>query len=373
MPSRVLSLIAILLVSGLAVAQPAPDMIHLVIRIEADGTTTMSGMTQLAEPRSAVPHERYAWNLTLSSPTYIEIRQAPGAFDVERPQQVVPLLDDPANPFPLFHPFARAEVWETDGPARVYHYSMDGAASVLRLQVPGPKEAVLRLERDVTAPEYVLEAVTNVTRHAFSIETRTSEFAIGDMQRRPADGSGGWVENPTPAFDRWQRFHVQGLAAGTMYVVQPVFTDWAGNRALAPTFEVTTLPPSAGPGPAFTIISPPADGRLERGSTTPIQVRVTATGDDLDETSLRFFLDLTEIHTGWTFAEGLLHYAPSDAYREGSHVATVEATTLDGARGHVRWTFHVGPVTAADGTPWSLLVIALAAVAFLVRRNSGGA
>ncbi|HLE97655.1 MAG TPA: hypothetical protein VI997_09830, partial [Candidatus Thermoplasmatota archaeon] len=313
-----------------AAVDAAPDV---VIVLEEGEAPKWSGPVTLVE---SVPGERYAWNLTLEGAYAIAEIDVRGAFDVARPKQVVPEYDDRAQHpaadhlHPHFFAEVRGSVADVDGPARVFNVTEGGSGDrfVLHLGLPGPGSAQLVLRRDVAPPGFEVDAPVNVTERSFLLRTRTDEFAYGDAVLRPARG-GGDVRNPTPTPSLEQTFPIIGLAADTEYVVRVAFTDWSGNRADAPEFRVRTLPEPVRPRATITPLEPEPNATLDAPVTT-IRARVDSSASPIPEGGVRLFVDKSEVHDAFRFADGVLVYEPPQPLGPGKHSASVEATNEAG-------------------------------------------
>lgn len=369
-----LPLSAILITILLAV-QPsaaAPDEVDFVLTFHEDGSWTYDGPIGMLTATSEEPGERYVWDLrNPGGPAIGEVRYLLDTFDIERAKQLRPSVDPGQGGFPLFHYFPRPAVWETDGPAQVYHVFQEGDHEVLRLQILATADGTFTLERDVTPPNLTLGEVERVTHHSFYQETRTNELAIVDLQVRAAGSTGEWVRNPTPDFHVLQKFPIQGLDPDTRYDVRAVATDWSNNTN-NDTYSVRTLPREHGAPPDFEVLSPEPDARLPSGSEVTVRVRILDGDTALDPSMVRLFIDLQE-QSDFLLEDRVLTYTYDEPPADGPHVASVEAKSLDGAEGHVRWTFHVGEESRASPTPGVLLAlgsVALVALAARGRRRS---
>lgn len=349
------------------------------IELAAGRDPTYSGPEGIVTFLNATPGERYAWHLNLTKNyTTLEIRSRE-AFDLERPRQAIPhlhldgreaLCQDPkkrgACDYTLFEQFPNERIWDVDGPARVFHVNGTPRDFVLRLGVPGPVNATLVLERDVTPPGYTLGNVTAVTDISFYQETRTDELALADLQVREA-GASEWVRNPTTVYHVLQRFPIQGLDADTDHEARVVFTDWAGNVATSPAYTVRTLPRVEGAKPVVTPLSPAPNSSIEAGPVT-IRASVDTGGVGLAEGGLRLFFDLREVRENLSYEDGVLSYTPPATLAPGRHSVNVEATSAEGGTGTARWTFEVAGAARNESPATPLLsLVALFAVAALAR------
>lgn len=371
----ILALLTLLAAAPAALAQ-ASDPIDARIGLAPGSEPTYAGPEGIVRFLNATPGERYAWQLNLTANyTTFEVR-ARGVFDVERPRQAVPLihLDEheaicqeratrgPCD-YTLFYQFPNERVWDVDGPARVFHVNGTADDIVLRLGIPGPTNATLVLERDVTPPGFALGEVANVTPISFYQETRTDEFALADLQVREK-GTEEWIQNPTTLYHVLQRFPVQGLDPDTEHEARVVFTDWAGNTATSETYTVRTPPRPQGVKPVVTPLAPAPNSTVEVGSVV-IRAAVDDQGVGLADGGLRLFFDLREVREDLVYQDGVLSYTPRTALAPGRHTVSVEATSAEGGTGTARWTFEVAGATRNESpaTPALALVVLLALVA----------
>lgn len=308
------------------------------------------------------PGERYEWEVEVAQEYATFEMRLEGAFDVERPRQVVPTLEVEGIAYPLFYPFPNERVWEVDGPARVFHVHEEEGAIVLRLGVPGPANGTLALTRDVTPPAFELGEVTNLTHFSFYRETRTQELAYADLQVREK-GTEEWVRNPTPAYHVLQRFPVQGLDPDTEYEVRVVFEDWAGNVATSEVHELRTPPIPPRPKPVVTPLAPAPNESVVAGG---VVVRARVESPEAPVTSVRLFFDLKEVEEGFSFENGTLTFYPRDLLTDGLHTVSVEATNAEGGMSFARWSFQVGeerresPAAPALAAPLAVAALLLA-------------
>jgi hypothetical protein len=364
MRALLLALVA-LLVAPAACAQDAGVATDFTVRLargQPPQAEDPQGVLSLVE---AVPGERLAWNVTIAKDYATGTFVLGDAFDVARPRQVVPTLEVGEGDDPFFTPFPGADVRQADAPARVFTLTREGGADVLRLGLPGPLRATLRLTRDVTPPRATLAGPDVLTPHGFLVEARTDEPALGDLQVRAKGSGGAWLDNPTTAYATLQRFPVQGLDGNATYEARLVSTDWAGNEAVSPVFEVVTPPEPARPAPTLTPLSPAPDATLPPGRVT-VRVRVDDTASPLAPGAWRLFVDKHEV-PGALRAEGdELVYDPPQAFDAGTHALSVEATNAAGGTGLARWSFQVAPAAATPGSLAPLAILALAAAGVLV-------
>lgn len=369
-----LVLLALLTLPAVA-AQAGNERIDVRITVTRDGEPAATGEGVRVVDHAPGEHARFALNLTRNYTTF-EARVS--GWDVERARQVLPLLHidrnasvcaERASPcdYPLFDPFPHERVWDVDGPARVFFTSGAPGEVVLRLGVPGPVNATLVLQRDVTPPTFVVRPPQNVTDIGFYQETTTAELALADLQVR-AVGEEEWVQNPTPMYHYLQKFPVQGLDADTEHEARVVFTDWSGNEATSPTYRVRTLPEPQRPIPLVTPLSPepnatvPREGLVVRARFTSNESPVPAPG------GVRLFFDKREVTADVGLAADEVAYVVPGPLDAGTHSVSVEVTNEAGGRGIARWTFEVGG-SRVDAAPWAALAgLALAAVAATRRR-----
>ena len=292
-----------------------------------------AGILELLDSSDA----RWTWNLTLTKPfTVIEFQGRDLGLD--RPRQLVPILDVPEDRYPLFHLYPNERVWEADAPAQVFHVTGDGDAPTLRIGVPGPANHTLVLEVDAVAPAFDLGEPQNVTHIGFYMETQTAELALADLQVRET-GATEWVQNPTTEYHVLQRFPVQGLDADKEHEAQVVFEDWAGNVATSPTFRVRTLPAPAAALVVVRPVSPAPNSTLESGESVVVRATMESAAE-IPREGVRLFFDLKEITDFEAHGADLLYTPPSLA--SGLHRVNLEVTDAEGGFGRAAWSFTVG-------------------------------
>lgn len=368
MRAAVLALVAVALALapalGEALAQ-GEGGIDVSIDVPAAGAPTVEGEGVTAS--EFTEGERYAFTLNLTANyTTFEVTAGPG-LDLERPRQLVPALVIAADEawckpakgvcdYTLFEAFPNERIWDVDGPARVFF--VDGTASSLRLRlgVPGPVNATLHLQRDVTPPTFTLRPFANVTPIGFYQETVTNELALADLQVR-AEGETEWIPNPTTVYHFLQRFPVQGLDADTTHEYRILFWDWAGNEASTPTLTMRTAPEPIRPIPIVTPDAPspnatvPAEGVLVRATFTSPDSPVAPEG-------IRLFFDLEEVSARVGVGDGAVAYTPGPL-EPGLHTVSVEITNEAGGKGTTRWTFEVKGARTPGLPVWAILAVGL--------------
>lgn len=375
--------LALLLVPALSLAQAPPSRkIDLVVTLRPGEDPVTEGPSGILAYENATAGERVQWRLASpSEQVSIEIR-IEGGFEIERAQQVVPLLlldkgertcrdaiqkggcDDP-----LFVAFPHERIWEYDHPARIYHVNGTPERAILRLGINGPANGTLVLQRDVTPPVLTQGALGNVTHFSFYTETRTDEFAIVDLQVRKL-GAQTWVENPTPSIHVWQKFPIQGLTPDTEYEYRFVATDWAGNDATSEIQRIRSAPAPVLPVPRLVAISPAPNSTIQPGAHVVLQASVESPESPIDPTSLRVYFDKTSFAEGIGFDGANITYAPQNALSAGTYSVAIEASNLAGGKAVARWRFEVGGGTQATPGPAApLVLLGLAGVSLLARRR----
>ncbi len=315
-PRLILIVLSLLLVPGAHAAEQ-----DFTITLASDGSAAYDGPAGLASPGNEVPGSRYTWDLDLSSNYTVAEVRIMGAFDVDRPKQVVPLLDGKH-----FIQITAFDVAEVDEPARVLKLNELKDGFAYRLGIPGPGKAVLSLAVDRTAPTFHLEDPSAVTHYSFYMETRTDESAYGTLKVRPAaDMDAEWVEFPTPTPDKLHRYPVQGLQPATRYNWFVAFEDWSGNVASTDTFTLTTRPKPAVPLPIVKLVTP-EDGSRITPEDRIIEASIESPGSDIVEGGVRLFVDLKEVHEGFTVTDGILRYTVPADFDIGVHRVSVEVT-----------------------------------------------
>ena len=367
-------LLLALLTMPLAAAQ-GEERIDVRVVIAGEGTPAVGG--EGARLLNATPGQsaRLALNLTKNYTTF-EVRVS--GWDVQRARQVVPLLFlDPHEPtcvakpgscdYTLFEQFPNERIWDVDGPARVFFTNGTAGEVVLRLGIPGPVNATLVVERDVTPPTFVVRPPQNLTHIGFYQETTTNELALADLQVRPASGGGEWVRNPTPVYHFLQRFPVQGLHADSEYEARVVFTDWAENEATSAPYRVRTLPEPVRPIPVVTPLSPEPNATVARDGVV-VRASYQSPESPVLREGVRLFFDKQEVSEKAGHTEGEVAYTVPTPLAPGLHSVSVEVTNEAGGRGVARWTFQVEG-REAGAAPWAALAgLAIAAIVATRRR-----
>lgn len=371
-PMRAIMLLALLVTASAQATHPGDERPH-DIRIIVDGTNA----PVVEDPNGTVartawtPGQSSQWALTLDAPFTILQVEANGAFDIERPMQLLPSVDDtdrhPGSDHPhphLFHPLYINDVHETTGAAWVANVTGDAQAFTLRLGLPGPGPATLTLQRDVTPPAFTLGDVEDITHVGFRLETATDEPAIADL-RVKAPGVDE-VPFPTPAAAWTQTFPVQGLSANTTHDVRVAFTDWSGNQVWSDTFQVTTLP---APARTIPVITPtyPAPDAVVSGHRVRVLAEWSSPGAPVDPASVRFFFDKQEIRTDLRADGDGFAWEPAGRLAPGLHAVSLEVRSQDGGLGVAKWTFTVDG-EATTPLPAVLAVAALAVALWIQRR-----
>ncbi len=375
LPSRAIVACLLLLATLSALAAPtASQDADYDARVHFDGPTpSYEGPVGLMVLASSQAGEAYSWRLDLEKEyTIIEIGVDSG-FDVQRPMQVVPELDD-SRQHPdaehlhphYFQPLMFSDVTAVDRPARVYNLTGDVSGFTYRLGLPGPGEATLHLRRDVTPPAFTIDEPTDISHIGFLLKTTTDEFAFGNvLVERP---NGEVIEFPTPLPSLHQDYPVQGLEADTPHNVTVVMRDWSGNEATAEAFEVRTAPEPERPLPEVEAVAPLPEAAVD-GPNVAIEARVTSPLSAVTADGVRLFVDKQEVYDGFTF-DGETLTILVGPLEPGLHSVSVEATNLAGGKGHVAWTFTVNEERGAPGPALGVVVLAVVAVAALAARRN---
>lgn len=374
MLARILLLVALL--APVAAATDGPGgRIDVHVEVTPTGATVDGASVRLL---NLTPGEDYRFTLNLTKAyTTFEVRA--DGLDLERARQLVPHLYIEKGEaeclrvkgtcdFSLFEQFPNDEIWDVDGPARVYFVNGTAEAVVLRLGIPGPVNATLLLARDVTPPNWTLRPMQDLTTIGFYQESVTDELALADLQVR-ARGATEWVQNPTPTFHYLQRFPVQGLTANKTFEWRLLFEDWAGNEASTPTFLVTTPPEPVKPIPVVRVVSPlpnatvPAEGVIVKVAWDSPESPVPTDG-------IRLFFDKKEITEGIGRGENEAAYVPPTALAPGLHAVSVEVRNEAGGVGVAKWTFTVERAESPLPGAAALLAVACAAAFALAGRRA---
>ena len=348
-----------------------------VITIDAAGHAVVNATGAMATLRTEATGQRYTFDLSLADDyTTAEVR-VEGGIDVERPQQLVPEVDDSAQHpgaehlHPHFFVAVSRDVADVDEPAHIVNFTGSGSAFTTHLGFIGPGASVLTLTRDVEAPFYQVDDAVNITDHGFLVTSRSSEFAYGDLQVwRP--GATVLVQNPIAVPTLEQAFPIIGLAANTTYAYHIVFTDWAGNSVTSDEFQIHTMDAPVRVAPILVSREPPANATVGPGA------RIAATFESpsaIPFDGFRFFLD--KIPTLDDLAiEGVINapdqyvlvYTAGAPSAAGLHTVGFEATNEAGGTAHAQWRFFVaGSSEDQPGLPVPILLATLLAAAVAVR------
>lgn len=374
-----LLLVAALLLVPTGAAADGPDA---VVELRAGSRPADVDGGLVLALRDVEPNASYSWDLRLAAEyAVVEFRIHPGAFDVARAQQVVPLLRLDANEsacqdaktrgaceYPLFTRVSRVAVWEVDAPARISNLSYEGDVAVLRLGIPGPVNATLALERDVVAPRLDAGPRVNLTWRDFYQQTTTDELALVDLQVRKA-GAEEWVQSPTPEYHLLQKFPIQGLDAATTYEQRFVVTDWAGNVNTTDIETFTTPAEPERPRPVVRPLSPAPNATLLPGEMVVVRAAIESPDSPIAADGVRVFYDLKEVREGFEVRDGVVVFLPPEADR-GLHTVSIEVTNEAGGQSQTRWAFRVGPPEEARESPafGVLGLVGAAAAVALLRR-----
>lgn len=371
---RVLVL-TLLLLAPTVLALPSGLDAH--IGLTNDETPTLDDPFGFLAFESASPGERYVFTVNSTRDYFTVEVGVSGAFDIERPKQLVPRLAlDPnekgciAKPddclYDIFEPFATERVWEVDSPARVYHVSGTSTDFSLRFGIIGPVNATLTLTRDVTPPEVKLLPIELLTYQSFFATTNTNELSIVDMQVRK-QGAKDWIQSPTPQFHVLQKFPIQGLDADSTYDVRILATDWADNVNEVPIFQVHTLPEPYRPKPTITILTPEPNTTV-RATGVALLATIESNESPVPADGVRVFFDKKEVTQDAAYANGQVSYSPG-ALAPGHHSASVEVTNDAGGKTVKAWSFDVEGATNATPGLGALGLVAATAVSCLAVRT----
>lgn len=310
--------------------------------------------------------EHAEWNLTLAKNYTVGDVRIHQAFAVERARQLVPELDDH-----YFFELRSDDLWDVDGPARLYNASGTDGEYVYRLGLPGPGQAVLTLRRDVTAPNYTLGPVQALTHQGFLLTTTTSEYAYADLKIRPM-GGGEEVHNPTPLIALEQTFPVAGLRPETPYEVRFRFWDWSDNSVEDDGFTLQTPAKPPAPLPAFSELRPEPNSTVGPQDVI-VQARYESPESPVGAGGVRLFFDKKEIHEHSLVPGGLVIYHAPSPLKAGSHSVSLEVLNEAGGFGVARWVFTVAGAdfVPGPGLPMVILFVATFAWALARRRRDG--
>lgn len=366
MRSHVLAWVAVAVVVGLAgLAAPAVAEADLTLRIGADDSVEREDPGGLVVDADHEPGARYTWTLNRTGERHVVEVHVEDGFGVERPRQLVPLLDG-------------SHFVETDGanvtgdraPSLAYNLTRDEAGFTYRLGLPGPGPANLTLEVDRQPPSVEVGDYRKVTQVSFTLNTSTDEPAIAELTVTPVEGGDG-VPFPIHEPSVEQRFPVQGLDANTTYRVDLRFEDWSGNVARVQAPAVTTPTEPDVPEPVVTPLSPSPNATVRAGTVT-VEASVSAEASPVPPGKVRVFFDKQEVDAeAIVVEEGTVRVVRSDV-DAGPHSVSVEAENAAGGLGVARWTFtaEAGPGRDAGlGAAPVLAGLLAGAVALAARRR----
>lgn len=346
-----IAIVGLVLLASLptGLAAQAPD---LAITIHEDGSTSLDDPDGLVVNASRGNGSSYAWTLNLTEEYHTAEIRVDGAFEVDRPRQVVPLIDG----LHFVH-LPDRNVSDVDQPGKVYNIDTDdgeGEAFTYNVGLPGPGTKQLTLSLDMQAPGFSIDAVRDVSHIGFDVETSTDEAAEALLEVTPVDG-GDPISFPTPSPARVQRFPVQGLNPNTTYTVTVTFTDWSGNQATSDPFNVTTAPEPNPPRPNVTILSPAPDTTIAAGE--PIVVEASwESPSPVKRPGVRLFFDKQEIdHDRLTFSDDTVTFRPEGPFQPREYSVSIEVTNQAGGADVARWSFTVGGPPDAVGVPLGAL------------------
>lgn len=321
------------------------------------------------------------WNLRTTKARLIGVVDVQGYFDVARPQQVLPEVDDhfPPQCTPAsgvapdavsrryFSPVSYTSLEESAECARVSNSTGTPASFQLRVAFPINQtrgNATFALTRDVTPPGFSLGVIRDITHIGFYTETTTTEWAYADLMIRPAEG-GETVRNPTALPARLQRFPIQGLKAAMAYTFHVEFTDWSGNQARSEDVAVTTAAAPVVAKPQILAVTPEDESHMADVDL----VTVTFADPDHEITGVSFFLNKAPVASDLVnIEEGRATFVPTEGLAPGRHHLSVEVTNSAGARAVEQWTVYVEPPAPAPGLEAGLFMTALLTTILTRRR-----
>lgn len=365
-----LLLATLLLLPPVALAT-ASEHIDASMEIQLDGSLIVDDPATILELVNATPRENYAWNLTTTKVyTVIEI-QSHGGFDIQSARQLVPQLFVAGTQYPLFEPVYRTEVWDVDSPARISNSTGQDGEFTLRLGIPGPVNATLLLERDITPPGATLGPIQNLTFIGFYAEATVNELAVADLQIREA-GKTEWVNNPTTVYHFLHYFPVQGLDAERTYEYRLIVNDWAGNTRTLDTQTLQTPVPPVLDKPRINALSPEPNSTID-GNVANVSARIEPTNGSLQRGGLRVFLDKRNVQDGWTL-EGDQFNFTTPPLEAGLHTIAITARQEGGGETEAFWSFRVASRDApAPGVVGIVVLLGLlAAPSKVIMARRGG-
>jgi hypothetical protein len=291
-----------------------------------------------------------------------------GHFEVERPRQVVPMLEGL-----LFTEMGHQDgVDEAVNPYRVLNITGTGDGGfVYRVSFPASSDgSEFTLTRDVTPPAFQLGAIEDITHNSFYVETTTDEPALGVLWIERADvEEPRTVEHRTSSPSLIQKFPIRGLFPDTPYRFHVEFHDWAGNTAVSDWVEFTTAPRLIGESPVIHGVFPEPNATLA-GPVDAIEASFDPVGGAFADGGVRLFVNLQEVTSETQLSSGGLRYAPEGGLEPGMHVVRLELLNTANATAELRWTFTVEEVEmeALSAVPVSLVLL-LVMVASVVSRR----
>jgi MYXO-CTERM domain-containing protein len=354
------ALVACLALGGAGAAEEA----NLSIEIGADGDATTDDVGGIVVAEDHDPPERYAWQLSLDTNYTLANVTVDEGFDVDRPRQLVPLLDGE-------HFVEVRDPARVDRPGTVFNLSTEAEGSgSYQLGLPGSGEANLTLATDRAAPEIAVVSVGNHTDVGFDVTTDTSEAAMAELFVETPQGER--VQSyPTNRPGLWQTFPVQGLEANTTYEIVVDAWDWSGNEVTSERVEVTTEPEPDPPDPVLEPVRPEPNATVSSTGVV-VEASYSEEGWSIDESSVLVFfdkerVDASEVEVG----DGSIVYRADGPLEAREYHVSVEADNEVGGTGVARWSFQVdGDEAARSPGPLGLAGLALAAGLVARRRRS---
>ncbi len=351
-PVAIAALCCLLLVPAAAAAGET----DVGIELGPDGQATVTDGQARVDQTQAVPGEAYAWEVEVADDYDVAEVRIDGAFDVERGEQIVPLLDGKH-----FVELRTRDPADVDQPAKVYNLTGANGTWTYRLGLPGPGTLNLSLHRDVSPPRFQVGEIRNLTHFSFDLKTTTPEPALAELVIQGPDRN---ITYPTNAPGVWQRFPAQGLDPDTTYAYHIRFWDWSGNEATSETYELTTRPEPERPEVTVRPISPLPNTTVPRGANVVVEAEFESPDSPVRADGIRLFFDKEEIENGAFTVDGTtVRYQVPGPLEERTYFVSVEVPNLGGGVGEARWSFTVGEGTQSPAPGASALASLIAAVA----------
>lgn len=279
--------------------------------------------------------EAYAWTVNVTNASMTMDLVLEEGFDVDRPRQLVPKVNGSH-----FTEHRGPDLDATPEASPSFNLTRENQTWVYKLEIPGPGEQNLTLERDIQPPDVGIDPVENVTHYGFDVTTRTPEPAMGELVLERPDGTTRTQATPTPGTP--QHFPVIGLEENATYAFHVEVWDWSHNRARTDPQTVETLPAPNPPGPVLEVISPLPNQTVPAGEDVVIEVGFQAPEGSVNPAGINLFFDKEPIPSkDLEVRQDRLRYLVEGPLEPREYAISVEVPTEEGGLTVERWSVSV--------------------------------